>query len=97
MIATYDVTPTGEFKIDQLLKANGGSQPVGYGSSAPRWCYILKYGQEVDVELLKLFFFPKEAADVLKAQPSLFFESDSDLRPYGTILIPVIQRLAKRN
>ncbi len=97
MLATYNTTPTGQFKIDQLLKANGGSQPVGYGSSASRWCYILKYGQKVDVELLKLFFFPKEAADVSKSQPSLFFESDSDLQPLGTILIPVIQRLAKQN
>jgi len=94
---TYDSTPSGQFKLGQLLKANGGSQPVGYGSSAPRLSYILEYGQETDVQLMKLLFFPKEAADVSKDDPYGFFDSDSDLQPFGTILLPVVQRLAKQN
>ncbi len=97
MLATYNKTPTGQFKLDQLLKANGGSQSVGYGSSTSRLHYVLQYGLKTDVQLMRLLFFPKEAADVSKADPYLFFDSDSDLQPFGTILIPLVQRLANRN
>jgi hypothetical protein len=97
MLASYDTTPSGQFRLGQRLEANGGSQPVGYGSSATRLSYILEYGQETDVQLMKLLFFPKEAADVSKADPYDFFDSDSDLQPVGTILLPIVQRLAKQD
>lgn len=90
--ATYDKTPGGQFNLDQLLIANGESQPVGSGSDF--WRYHLPHGEELDVQLIKLFFFPESAADVSKSFTHLFF-TDSDVEPLGTMLIPVVQRLAK--
>jgi hypothetical protein len=87
------MTPTGQFELDQPLRGNGGSVAVGYGSSrVTPFSYALSYGQEVDVGFLKLFFYPfKKLDDVPKIHP-LFFLLDSDLRPVGTMLIPLVQR-----
>jgi hypothetical protein len=95
MLATYNETPTGKLKFDQPLKANGGSQlvRVSYGSHSDpfkKFNYILNYGKAVDVTLIKLFFFAKEDADVSKTPLRRYFFFGSDLKPLGTIVIPVV-------
>ena len=102
-VAYYEASSTaGKYTLDVPLPKNGGVLTIGYGSGgAPAQTFYLRPGQNFDIGFLKIFLStePVDLSSIPQSTPFEKTRSGDGLaknkeEAWGTILIPVLQRLS---
>ncbi|KIM41992.1 hypothetical protein M413DRAFT_142447 [Hebeloma cylindrosporum] len=103
-IVPYYETPTtaNTYTLDVPLPKNGGVLTIGYGSGgAPAQTFYLRPGQVFDIGFLKIFLStkPVDLSSIAQSSPFEKARSSGELskteeEAWGTMLIPVLQRLS---